>query len=332
MTPATSLRVAPAPDGDDGFLEAVVSGLGRPKKAIPCTYFYDRTGAALFTRICAQPEYYPTRTETAILDRHARSIAGRLPAGAVLVEFGAGSSGKADILIAALDRPAAYVPIDVSASCLAAAVRRLAQRFPRLPVLPVAADFTQPLALPPALVPGASRIGFFPGSTIGNFHRGEAAGLLRRFIATLGPGSRLLLGVDLKKDPGLLHAAYNDRAGVTAAFNLNLLVRANRELGADFALDGFVHRAVYNRALGRIEMHLISVRRQAVRLAGHVFRFTAGESIHTENSYKYDAGDVAALAAAAGLDVAGTWTDERRLFAVHLLVAAAAGGESVRPR
>jgi dimethylhistidine N-methyltransferase len=304
----------------DGFRQAVLAGLTARRKSIPSTYFYDRTGAALFTRICAQPEYYPTRTETALLSHYAGAIAECLPAQAVLVEWGAGSSEKADVLLAALDRPAAYVPVDVSASCLAATTRRLAQRFPALRVAPLTADFTRPLALPAGLPAAAARIGFFPGSTIGNFDPPEAARLLARFAAALGPGGRLLIGVDQKKDVGRLHAAYNDRAGVTAAFNLNLLVRANGELGADFDLGGFVHRAFYNRALGRIEMHLVSIRRQVVRIGDTRIRFAAGETIHTENSYKYDAAGFARVAAAAGLRRQRTWLDDERLFAVELLV------------
>lgn len=323
---AEAIRSRP-PAAHADFRRDLVEGLGRRQKSIPCTYFYDPAGAELFTRICRQPEYYPTRTEIALLADHAGDLARHLPKGAALVEFGAGSSEKADLLLAALDRPAAYVPIDVSASCLAATERRLRRRFPGLPVMPIAADFTRPLSL--GLPPHAPRIGFFPGSTIGNFDPPDAGRLLARFAAALGPGCRLVVGVDRKKDVRVLNAAYNDAAGVTAAFNLNLLVRANRELGADFDVAGFVHRAFYNRALGRIEMHLISVRRQKVHIADRIIRFGAGETIHTENSYKYDDAGFAACAAAAGLAVRHTWSDAAGLFAVHLLAAAPA--EATRP-
>lgn len=304
--------------GADEFRRAVLRGLALPQKRLPCTYLYDAEGARLFTQICRMPEYYPTRTETTILRQHAEAIARLIPAGAVVVEFGSGTSSKIEILLDWLDRPAAYVPIDVSPSCLKSATRTLRARYPALPVEPVHADFTGPLDLGDRL-PAGPKVGFFPGSTIGNFDPIDAEALLRRFAGLLGTGCRLIVGVDLKKDVRRLHAAYNDAAEVTAAFNLNLLQRANRELGADFRLSQFVHRAPYNRAAGRIEMHLVSQRAQTARVAGGHFAFRRGESIHTENSYKYDLDEFAGLAASAGFSVQRTWTDRRRLFSVHLL-------------
>ncbi len=296
------------------------SGLSRRPKSLPCKFLYDERGARLFTLICRLPEYYPTRTEVAILRRESGNIAGRLPPRATLVEFGSGTSRKADFLLARMIEPAAYVPIDVSPTCLAAAASRLSGRFPGLRIAPVVADFGRPFVLPVGL-PRGPRIGFFPGSTIGNFDPPEAAELLGRFAAVLGRGCRIIVGVDLRKDARVLHAAYNDSAGVTAAFNLNLLVRANRELAADFDLDAFAHRAVYNRRLGRIEMHLVSLCRQSVEVAGHFFEFASGESIHTENSYKYSTAGFKRLARIAGFAVEASWTDHRRLFSVHLLTA-----------
>lgn len=316
---ATLARPARAtPTESDDFAAAVIAGLSRQPRSIPCKFLYDERGAGLFTMICGLPEYYPTRTEFAILRRHGGDMASRLPARAVLVEFGSGTSRKADHLLARMIEPAAYVPVDVSAPCLAAARSRLARRFARLRVDPVVADFSLPFHLPAAL-PNGPRIGFFPGSTIGNFDPPEAARLLGRFGAVLGRGCRLIVGVDLRKDAQVLHAAYNDNAGVTAAFNLNLLVRANRELGADFDLDAFAHRAVYNRPLGRIEMHLVSLHRQSVGVCGRRFEFACGETIHTENSYKYSRVGFRRLARAAGLVVEASWFDDRHLFSVHLL-------------
>lgn len=318
---ATLARPEPAAADAEGFAAAVVAGLSRRPKSIPCKFLYDERGARLFTMICRLPEYYPTRAEFAILRRDGGDIASRLPAAAVLVEFGSGTSRKADSLLARMSEPSAYVPLDVSAPCLAAAASRLAERFPRLRIEPVVADFSRPFRLPAGL-PRGPRVGFFPGSTIGNFDPPEAARLLGRFATVLGHGCRIVVGVDLRKVARVLHAAYNDSAGVTAAFNLNLLVRANLELGADFDLDAFAHRAVYNRPLGRIEMHLVSLCRQSVVVAGRRFEFASGETIHTENSYKYSMAGFARLARLAGFRAEAKWTDPRRLFSVHLLTAA----------
>jgi dimethylhistidine N-methyltransferase len=327
---ATLAWPEPAAAETEEFAAAVIAGLSRRPRSIPCKFLYDERGARLFTMICRAPEYYPTRTEFAILRRHGDDMASRLPAGAVLVEFGSGTSRKADHLLAKMAKPSAYVPLDVSAPCLAAASTRLSGRFPDLRIQPVVADFSRPFQLPAGL-PKEPRVGFFPGSTIGNFDPPEAAGLLGRFGGVLGRGCRLIVGVDLRKTPRVLHAAYNDNAGVTAAFNLNLLVRANREIGANFDLKGFAHRAIYNRPLGRVEMHLVSLHRQSVRIAGHRFEFACGETIHTENSYKYSRTGFRRLARAVGFAVEASWTDERQLFSVHLLAADGGGRTPTEP-
>lgn len=305
-----------APTPDD-FLDAVLSGLVRRRKAIPCKYLYDERGSRLFERICALPEYYPTRTEIALLETHRREMADHVGPGCRLVDFGAGSSRKARLLLGALDRPRAYLPVEISREQLQASASAIASDHPGLRVTAVCTDYTRPFRLP--VGPGRA-VGFFPGSTIGNFTPGQA----RRFLATarrvLGNGP-MLVGVDLKKPEAVLQAAYDDGAGVTAAFNLNLLARANRELGADFHLDRFRHRAAYDRRRCRVEMHLESLGRQTVRLRGRDFVLANGETIHTENSYKYAPDGFAAVAIGAGYRVARMWTDPARLFAVFMLDA-----------
>ena len=273
--------VAPA-----GFAADALQGLGASQKTLPCQYLYDARGSELFEAITGVPEYYPTRTEIGILEAGVDDIVAQTPVGSVLVEFGSGSSRKTEILLAALDKLAAYVPVDVSATALADARVRLAARFPALRVEPVVGDFRDPLLLPDDLAE-RPRLGFFPGSTIGNFRPAEARALLRSMAAALGSGGRLVIGVDLRKGSAALLPAYDDAAGVTAAFNKNLLARANRELGADFDLDGFRHEARFNGAESRVEMHLVSERAQTVRLLGRSFAFRPGETIHTENSHKY---------------------------------------------
>lgn len=320
MTALTLDRPDAAPPTPSGFRESLIEGLSRPRKAIPCKFFYDDNGSRLFDRICGLPEYYPTRTEIAILKQWAPAIARWLPRRAVVIEPGGASCGKAGILLDALAEPAAYVPVDISTDHLRGAARTLACGYPRLVVVPVAADFTQDFALPER-VPAGPRLCFFPGSTIGNFDPAAAVLWLKRMLAVVRC-QWFLIGVDLKKPLDVLLAAYNDEAGVTAAFNLNVLARANRELGADFDLSGFRHEAVYNDALGRIEMHLISRRPQVVTLAGQRFVFAGNEGIHTENSYKYSRGEFRDLARTAGLKPAGVWTDEAELFSVHLFAAA----------
>lgn len=307
-------------DGDDAFLADVTDGLSRARKTLPCKYFYDQRGSALFDTICELEEYYPTRTETAILRRHAGEFAGLAGPGAAVVELGSGSSVKVRILLDALEDPAAYVPVDISREHLLASAARLAGDYPGLTVVPVAADYVQGFPLPPVAAPERT-LAFFPGSTIGNFEPAEAKAFLGRLARRLGVGSRLLIGVDLKKRRDVLEAAYNDARGVTAAFNLNLLARINRELGGTFDLDGFAHRAFYNETCGRIEMHLVSRRAQTAAVGGRTFRFAEGETIHTENSCKYSLPEFGRLAAGAGWRAVRTWTDEAALFGLLWLQA-----------
>lgn len=306
---------------DDAFASAVLHGLSRPQKTLPCRFFYDARGSELFEEITRLPEYYPTRTEAAILEVHAAEMAAGVPDGGVLIEFGSGSSRKTETLLRHLTQLRAYVMIDVSDSALQDAKNRLATRFPALDVRPIVADFSYPVALPADLA-DSHRTGFFPGSTIGNLNPVGAQRLLRAFRGVLSPGSRLLIGVDLKKDLSILLPAYNDAAGVTAAFNLNLLARINREIAPAFDLDTFRHEAIYNARDGRIEMHLVSTKDQDVSIAGHAFHFRKGETIHTENSYKYTVPQFQDLARAADWLPHRVWTDEDALFSVHELLCA----------
>ena len=305
--------------GAGSLLDDVIAGLSRPLKALPPKYFYDRRGSRLFEAICATPEYYPTRTETALMRARAAAIARRLGPRCAVIEYGSGSGRKTRILVDALD-PVAYVPIDIARDQLAATAARFARDFPRLAVVAVCADYMRPLALPElgGLKP-RRRVIYFPGSTIGNLTASEAAVFLANARRVAGPGGAMLVGVDLKKSAARLNAAYNDRAGVTAAFNLNLLARINRELGADFDLAAFRHLAFYNAPRGRVEMHLVSLKDQRVRVGGRVFRLRGGEAIHTENSFKYSVEEFRRLASGAGYEPAGCWTDPDRLFSVHYL-------------
>jgi len=300
-----------------------VAGLSRPRKTLPCKWLYDARGAELFEAITRLPEYYPMRTEMRILDEAGPAIARAVGPGASVVEFGPGDGEKAVRLLRALEAPAAYLPVDIAPEWLDAAAARVAGALPGLRVQPVVADFSRvfDLAGQTGDGTGAGTLGFFPGSTIGNFEPAEAATFLRRARATLGAGARLLLGADLVKDPAVLEAAYDDADGVTAAFDLNLLARLNAEAGANFDLGAFRHRAVWNAAAERIEMHLVSLAAQTVRLAGRVFRFAPGETIHTENSHKYRSERLRALAADAGWGVVAMWTDSENLFSVWLLEA-----------
>ena len=308
--------------GDPGraFLDDVVAGLVAEPKRLPPKYFYDQIGSELFQRITALPEYYLTRTEIGILEARAGEIAKLIPADAAVVEFGAGSSAKTRILLRAAPHISAYVPVDISGTFLAAETARLQQEMPDLRVLPVAADFTKPFALP-APLGDRPRIGFFPGSTIGNFEPHEANTLLRQAATILGPGALFVVGIDLVKDPDILTAAYNDHAGVTAAFNLNLLTRINHELGGEFNPATFRHRACYNCEQRRIEMHLVSLTRQKVRACGKSFDFRRGETIHTENSYKYTVESFRSHALGAGWTSAATFVDAQNYFSVHALRA-----------
>jgi dimethylhistidine N-methyltransferase len=318
MTAASVVSAGPAARvATAGFANDLLQGLRARPRAVPPKYFYDARGSALFDAICELQEYYPTRTEMRILSEHANEMADCVGPQAEIVEFGAGASRKVRLLLEALEEPRGLLPVDISGEHLHEAVQSLRQEFPRLQVQPVVGDFTRDLALPPAAGP---RVGFFPGSSIGNFEPQEAARLLRRMAAWLDGGG-LLIGVDLIKDPAELHAAYNDRQGVTAAFNLNLLARANRELEADFDLAGFAHYAFYNPLQQRIEMHLVSRKRQSVRVCGEVFGFAPGDTVHTESSYKYSVDGFGQLARTAGLQVRRVWTDAAQRFAVFWLGA-----------
>lgn len=300
------------------FARDVVAGLTAPRKTLRPKYFYDEEGSRLFEEITQVPEYYPTRTEIGILQKHGKAIANLIPAGGALVEFGAGSSVKIRTILRALDKLAVYVPVDISADFLAAQAEGLQDDFPNLKVLPVAADFTRPFSLPKEarLRP---RVGFFPGSTIGNFEPAEAESFLRHAARILGAGAHLIVGVDLVKDRDVLRAAYNDADGITALFNLNLLRRINRELEGDFDLDRFEHRAVFNEQCSRIEMHLVSRTRQRVSVCGRTIDFAPDETIHTECSYKYTLDTFADIARKTGWTPAKSWTDERNYFSIHAL-------------
>ena len=303
--------------GEESFRDAVLKGLARPRKAIPCKFFYDARGSALFEDICRLPEYYPTRTEISILEGNADEIAAQMGPHCRIIEFDSGASHKARILLHALDRPAAYMPVDISRDHLREAAASLSEDFPELPVIAVCADYTRPFRLPPLAGPSGKRVGFFPGSTIGNFEPGAAEDFLANCAGILGSGGEMLIGVDLKKDARILDAAYNDRAGVTAAFNLNLIERINRELDGDLDIDLFEHVAFYNEAEGRVEIYIRAVADQYASIAGRRFAFVAGELIHTEYSYKYAVPEFRALAACAGFRPVDTWTDPAELFSVH---------------
>lgn len=308
------------PELESEFASAVVDGLSRPQKTLPCRFFYDARGSELFEEITRLPEYYPTRTETEILNAHAAEMVEAIPDNGVLVEFGSGSSLKTEILFRHLLVGAAYVPVDVSSSALADAERRLAKRFPYLDFCPVVGNFTQPIEFPADLAV-RPRTGFFPGSTIGNLTPPEAIELLGVFRHVLSEGGRLIIGIDLKKDARKLVLAYNDSAGVTAAFNLNILARINRELGSAIDLATFRHEAIYRPREGRIEMHLVSLIEQDIWICDRPFHLDAGESIHTENSHKYTIKEFQTLARSAGWLPARVWTDEAGLFSVHELIS-----------
>ena len=304
---------------DLAFRADVLRGLAEPQKAIPARWLYDLAGSELFERITNLPEYYPTRVETRLLETHGPEIAGLAGADIALVEFGSGSSVKTPILLCKLDA-AAYVPIDISGDFLRRSTGVLAAGFPDLAILPIEADFLRPVRLPD-LPKNASVLGFFPGSTIGNLVPESAVDLLRSMRETLGPGSRLLVGVDCLKPIERLLAAYDDAGGVTAAFNLNLLHRINEELDGDIPLDGFRHRAIWNDDLSRIEMHLESIRDVSFTVSGQPFAFAAGSTIHTENSHKYGYRDSRILLRAAGWGVVREWTDDQEYFSILLAEA-----------
>lgn len=301
----------------DDFRAAVLAGLSRPDKALPCRFLYDAQGSILFDRICELPEYYPTRTETGILRRSASEIATHVGRAAQVVELGSGSSTKIRILLEALDEPRAYVPIDISAEHLRGAAQAIQDDYPHLRVEAICADYGQAFDLPPSQA--GRRIGFYPGSTIGNLTPEAARNFLALWADRLGRGAGMIVGVDLRKSPDILEPAYDDAQGVTAAFSLNLLARANRELGADFDLGQFRHEARYLADEGRIAIHLRALSDQAVRIGGRTFAFAEGERIHIEDSWKYSLDGFRALALDAGFEPVDCWVDADSLFSVHLL-------------
>jgi dimethylhistidine N-methyltransferase len=311
-------RSQPFVSANTGFAADVLAGLGKTPRTVPAKYFYDEAGSLLFERITELPEYYPTRCEMKILRDHAAGIAALIPQGSALIEFGSGSSKKARILLSAVaSKLVAYVPVDICREMIEQEAAELRPDFPGLEVVPVTADICFPFELPEEAKAAKARIGFFPGSTIGNFEPHEAASFLRNAAQILGPGATLIIGADLIKDVGVLNAAYNDAAGVTAEFNFNLLKRINRELDGTFKLDTFEHHAFFNRERNRVEMHLASLKRQKVKVAGETFEFRAGETIHTENSYKYSVESLRALARGAGWLPVGLWTDSSNYFSIQ---------------
>jgi dimethylhistidine N-methyltransferase len=310
----------PALTADTDFLRDVLDGLGAAQKTIPCKYLYDARGSQLFDAITQLDAYYPTRTETSILTDYAADIAQAVGPRARVVEYGSGSSVKTRLLLDALERPASYVPLDISADHLAASAERLQTEYPDLHVAPVVADYTAPFELPDT--PGRRTLVFFPGSTIGNFDPDEAHAFLELMREAAGPDGAVLIGVDLRKDAQTLEQAYDDDQGVTAEFNLNLIARINRELGGTLDPDGFRHEAVWNADAGRVELYLVSLREQQARVGEERVRFARGERIHTENSYKYSLDGFGRLAARAGLHVDRVWTDPQSRFSVQLLTAA----------
>lgn len=306
------------PPMTQAFLDDVLAGLSQTPKSLPPKWFYDDVGAKLFEDICDVPEYYLTRTERGILESSAAEIVAALGEDTALVEFGSGSMSKVRIILDQFATPKAFVAVDISAEQLSAAATELEAAYPGLRVFSIATDFTQPFDLPPALDDSLRRCVFFPGSTIGNFDPNDAKTLLMQMHKAAGKSGRLLIGFDLKKDAAVLEAAYDDAAGITADFNKNVLARINRELGGDVNVDAFEHVAFYNAVDGRIEMHLKSIGAQSFSVAGHTFDFRDGETIHTENSYKYAIDEFDALASAAGFQLARTWTDSEDKFALLL--------------
>ncbi|MFC4257383.1 L-histidine N(alpha)-methyltransferase [Altererythrobacter xixiisoli] len=305
------------------FAAAVQTGLSQRPRTIPARFFYDLRGSELFEDITCLPEYYPTRTETALLRRHAADLARLAGQGRPIIEFGAGSATKTPLLIAATGA-STYVPVDISGEFLEQSVATLAQAHPQLRIVPVVGDFSRPLDLPQLNRP---LTGFFPGSTIGNFDHAAAVDLLRSFRQTLGKDARLVIGIDTVKDVPVLEAAYDDAAGVTAAFNLNLLHRINRELGGTIPVDAFEHRAVWDAAHGRIEMHLLATRDVEFRAAGQNFTMPRGETIHTENSHKYTLAEARLLARSSGWEPTAFWTDADGLFGLHVWTATDDGAQ-----
>jgi dimethylhistidine N-methyltransferase len=325
MEPTTQTKTLPLLDQHpetDSFREAVHAGLQREQKEIPSKFLYDARGSALFDAICELDEYYPTRTEMRIMRAHGAAMAEAVGPRARLLEYGSGSSLKTRILLDHLDDPALYVPIDISREHLAEAAQDLAEAYPDVPVQPVCADYTQDMDLPEPPMPAQRTVVYYPGSTIGNFQPEAAVDFLSGVADVVGPGGGLLIGVDLQKDLDVLRAAYNDAEGVTAAFNKNLLRRINRELEANFDLDAFEHRAIWNADEGCIEMHLVSREAQAVSVGGTTVAFDAGESIRTEYSYKFTREGFATMAADAGFTVERVWTDKDEYFSIQYATTA----------
>jgi dimethylhistidine N-methyltransferase len=307
--------------GLDSFLAEVLIGLRKPQKELPSKYFYDERGSQLFERICELKEYYITRTEAAIMQAHIKEMVELIGSHVLVIEYGCGNCEKVRFLMDHLHDPVAFIPIDISQDQLLQVTKELDSVYPQLQVLPICADYTSSFELPVPKQESKRTVVYFPGSTIGNFDPIPAKHFLEHIASLCGSGGALLIGVDLKKDPAVLHSAYNDSEGLTAAFNLNLLERINRELDSDFQLDGFEHYAFYNPRESRVEIHLVSKKSQVVHIDGETISFARGESIWTENSYKYNLDDFEQMAAAAGFRVERVWADERHWFSVQYLTA-----------
>lgn len=304
---------------ENDFLRDVIEGLGKNPKTLKPKYFYDNRGAQLFTEICTTPEYYPTRTEIKILNQNAEDIASQIGDNTALIEYGSGALEKIKILLNFLKEPVGLIPVDISEDQLFVSAKNLENLYPNLEILPVAADFTKPIPIPGFSQPPKKYVAFFPGSTIGNFEPDLAIQFLQGVTKTIGLDGLLLIGFDLKKDIETLLAAYDDQRGITASFNKNLLSRVNGELGGNFNLNTFEHVARYNENKGRIEMHLKSTTEQTVSINKELFEFLEGETIHTENCYKFTKESFTAMSSKAGLSPVKTWTDDKNLFAVMLL-------------
>ncbi len=327
MTTATAslenLQLVDLHPAESDIRSEVLQGISASPPSLPCKLFYDEVGSALFEEICQLDEYYPTRTEIAILIESATEICSVIGSEAILLEYGSGSAQKTEPILERMIQPAAYVSIELSLSALTESSGRIAADFPRLPVIAICADYTRQIDLPADLPPHSRKVAFFPGSTIGNFAPDESIAFLSRIRETVGESGGLVLGTDLKKDPAILVRAYDDQAGVTAEFNRNILRRLNRDLGCDFDLDAFDHLALYNAELGRIEMYLVNQESQQVSVGGRTIHLAKGQRIHTENAWKYSIDDVHELANRSGFELRQTWTDPDELFAVHYLSAAA---------
>ncbi|MFC2022487.1 L-histidine N(alpha)-methyltransferase, partial [Chloroflexota bacterium] len=317
---AQQVRLHDFKPGQDHFHAEVLRGLRKPQKELPCKYFYDELGSDLYERICTLDEYYIPRTEAAIMEAHIEEMVELLGPNVLLIEYGSGNCTKTHILLDNMRDVAAYVPIDISREQLMRVTKELTSNYPGLEVLPVCADYTSGFELPIPKRPSDRVVVYFPGSTIGNFNPIQAKHFLEHIAGVCGPGGALLIGVDLKKDISVLHSAYNDRQGITAAFNLNLLERINRELNCDFQIESFQHYAFYNQREGRVEMHLVSLRDQTVHLDNMTIPFARGESIWTESSYKFNLDEFEQMAAAAGFHVEHVWTDQKQWFSIQYLV------------